>query len=410
MTLRDNIMAAARAYPPLAYGLPPRPGETDCSLFVRDVFAAAGVPFPAGIRTAEQEREASVPIGWNEVLPGDLLIFTGTYDAGVRPDGQPNASHIGISLGKGTGKMWDAHERANGGPAAGVTIINPSDYWQPKLAEARRHPVLAGAGITDIGEAMPTVDRPRGIDVSSNNGSVDWGAVAASGISFAFIKVTEDDGYLNPNFEHDWPLSKRAGLIRGAYHFARPEGADAITEADWCLDQIAAHGGLETGDLLALDLESGSGDQGQWALDFLHRVEAREGFKALVYTGAGFASQYNLAAYPELSQHGLWLASYRATMPAAPAPWEGVAIWQHSDSGSVPGVSGNVDMNVFNGSLERLPLYGKGAAPAQPPAPTVDDWQSDLNAIWARHETELDALLERQQAEVRNFVGSLARR
>lgn len=218
---------------------------------------------------------------------------------------------------------------------------------------------------------MTVPSMPRGVDVASYQGQPDWGAVAASGIAFAFTKVSEDDDYQNPTFARNWSEIKRAGIIRGAYHFARPDSAvDAAQEADYFLSRLDSVGGLAEGDLLALDLEAGSGDLGQWALGWLHHVESRVGFKPLVYTGSWFSGPHNLAAYPELGQYGLWLASYQGSMPAAPSPWTFPAIWQYTDKGSVPGIAGNVDLNMFCGSLERLPLYGKPAgAVAEPPPP-----------------------------------------
>jgi hypothetical protein len=46
-----------------------------------------------------------------------------------------------------------------------------------------------------------------------------------------------------------------------------------------------------------------------------------------------------------------------------------VSIWQNSDQGQVPGIAGNVDLNVFNGTLDRLPLLGK-PAPSEPEEPS----------------------------------------
>jgi lysozyme len=221
---------------------------------------------------------------------------------------------------------------------------------------------------------MPGIDGlPWGVDVASYQGYPDWGAVAAAGCAFAFTKVTEDTGYANPTFPHNWAGIKAAGMMRGAYHFARPGNQDAVAEADFFLDVIDSAGGLEAGDLLALDIESGVGDLGGWALEFLRRCEARCGFKPLCYTGAWFTTAHGFAGHPELAEYGLWVAAYQEQMPAPPAPWELVAFWQHSSSGQVPGIAGDVDLNVFNGPADAIRLYGKPASEPQPepePAPS----------------------------------------
>ena len=81
---------------------------------------------------------------------------------------------------------------------------------------------------------MPASDRRRrwrapaieaslaGIDVSHFQGEVDWGAVAATGVRFAFIKATEGLDDVDPRFAQNWQGSRAAGLLRGAYHFLHP--------------------------------------------------------------------------------------------------------------------------------------------------------------------------------------------
>jgi len=149
MTLRDDILAQAQSRSRLRYRLDPPPDgltTTDCSLLVVDSARAAGAALPAGVRTAEQIRQACTIVGWADVQPADLLFFQDTYDAAgpAGPDGLI-ASHVGFSLGRGTFRMLDAHERDNGFPDVGVTDIS-TPYWQSKLIEARRLPALVQAG------------------------------------------------------------------------------------------------------------------------------------------------------------------------------------------------------------------------------------------------------------------------
>src|SRR5437762_13610368 len=56
-----------------------------------------------------------------------------------------------------------------------------------------------------------------GIDVSSHEGSVDWGKVAADGMSFAYIKATEGADFVDPSFERNWTESAQAGKHPRAY-------------------------------------------------------------------------------------------------------------------------------------------------------------------------------------------------
>jgi cell wall-associated NlpC family hydrolase len=127
--VRARVLAAAYALVGTPYGLPPGPGELDCSLFVLRAFADAGVPFPAGVRTAEQLRLACTPVtgepGWDNaaVARGDLLFFerTGGEQPGER------AGHVGFALLGG--RLLDANG-ARG--SVGETDIRGA-WWQERL-------------------------------------------------------------------------------------------------------------------------------------------------------------------------------------------------------------------------------------------------------------------------------------
>jgi cell wall-associated NlpC family hydrolase len=128
---RARILATAATRKGTPYLMPPDPaGRTslDCSLFVDLTFRDAGVPFASAVRTAQQLREACDEIDSSEMQPGDLVFFQNTY-----PAGPGRASHVGISLGSGTQKMWDCHAfpGESGPPGVGITNIAVwwPDYW-----------------------------------------------------------------------------------------------------------------------------------------------------------------------------------------------------------------------------------------------------------------------------------------
>lgn len=205
-----------------------------------------------------------------------------------------------------------------------------------------------------------------GIDVSSWQGAaIDWNAVAGAGYAFSLAKATEGVGYVNPAFAAQWTGAQAAGLVRAAYHFALPNQNSAPDEAAYFLKAVAANGGLLPGDALALDVEAGNGDLLPWVSAFLQATEAAVGFKPFLYSRTEFMASHGLLD-PSLADNGLWLAQYQAQQPPAPAPWEFVAIWQ-SGQGNVPGISGLVDLNTFNGDRTALLKYGA------PPKPAWDD-------------------------------------
>jgi GH25 family lysozyme M1 (1,4-beta-N-acetylmuramidase) len=73
---------------------------------------------------------------------------------------------------------------------------------------------------------------------------VNWDAAKANGIAFVYIKATEGTGYLNPYFSQQYEGSYKVGMIRGSYHFARPDVGPGNVQADY----FVAHGGGWSGD------------------------------------------------------------------------------------------------------------------------------------------------------------------
>jgi GH25 family lysozyme M1 (1,4-beta-N-acetylmuramidase) len=92
----------------------------------------------------------------------------------------------------------------------------------------------------------------QGIDVSSYQGAVNWGTWQRKGIAFAIAKATEGRTIRDSQFARNWHELGRAGLVRGAYHFAHPRN-DANAEADFLATVRAQK--VEQGDLIVLDLE-----------------------------------------------------------------------------------------------------------------------------------------------------------
>lgn len=220
---------------------------------------------------------------------------------------------------------------------------------------------------------MSLATLPKGIDVSNNNGSINWASVAAQGIKFAFAKASEGSNFIDTYFPGHWAGMKENGIYRGAYHYARPENNPARVEADWFYSRIESAGGLEVGDMIALDFEPlvAAADYGSWTLYFLQILESYYGFPPLLYTGRPFITKYGLDKVSELAKYGLWLADWRASMPTPPAPFQSIAFWQYSASGSINGISGDVDLDRFNGTLARMILYGKPETHTVEPQPPV---------------------------------------
>ena len=196
----------------------------------------------------------------------------------------------------------------------------------------------------------------QGVDVSNNNGPVDWPAVARAGIAFAFLKRSEGVGYADQTFGQHWARAKLAGIpVLGAYHYARPDLGNAPeAEATYFVSQLPP---LEPGDCAILDLETAANlDLNAWALAWCQHVKAALGFPPLLYSYANFVTQH--LTDPALGAYSLWLADY-GTLPPSIGPWQSVAIWQYTDSGSVPGIAGKVDRSQLARDLAGLKALGK---------------------------------------------------
>lgn len=210
-----------------------------------------------------------------------------------------------------------------------------------------------------------------GIDVSDYQREVPWPAVHAASYEFGIAKATESVGFTCSTFARNWAGIKAAGMVRGAYHFARPsQNRNPKAEVDYFLAAIDAAGGLETGDAIALDLEdtnvSAYRDLATWTLGWLQYAMGQVGFRPLLYSGEWYLKPHNLLSNTEIASSGLWLAAYGRVRPEPPDPWPFVAIWQRDAWGDVPGIDGDCDLNTFFGTREQLLRYGK---PDKEPTP-----------------------------------------
>src|SRR5690348_5392996 len=182
----------------------------------------------------------------------------------------------------------------------------------------------------------------RVIDVSNNNGMVDWGQVLASGVAGAIVKCTEGTAFVDGQFIRNWTALGNAGAFRGAYHFARPGSSTPQQQAGRFMGIVRA---VKATDILVLDLEVGDGDLSGWALGFLNEVQRLSGLTPWLYSGDAFIRAH-LQQNPALAQYPLWLANYRPTPPPCPPPWTSYRLWQHTPTARIPGVSGNCDESL----------------------------------------------------------------
>lgn len=192
-----------------------------------------------------------------------------------------------------------------------------------------------------------------GIDVSKWNGDIDWEEVTRSDVSFSIIRAGYR-GYktgnliVDPYFDINMTGAADAGLYRGVYFFTQAVNTvEAVEEASMVVELLKSYSIQYP---VFIDTEgTGSGNGRADALDVETRTKVCEAFCETIenagYEAGVYASRswfYHQVEVSRLEKYHIWLAEYRST-PLYEGYYE---IWQHSSKGSVPGINGNVDMNL----------------------------------------------------------------
>ena len=192
-----------------------------------------------------------------------------------------------------------------------------------------------------------------GIDVSQWQGNIDWQEVADSGIEFAIIRcgygsdwVSQDDWFFLQNVKG----AKAAGLDLGVYLYSYAEDtSDAVSEANHTL-RLLNKAGLRPSDLkygVSYDVEDGS-QAGLWlpglCRAYCNKIKAA-GYRVGVYS---YLNWWNTKLDdPIMSNWDRWIAQWPTPTGNTTCSYNGkYVIWQFSSSGSVPGISGRVDMDL----------------------------------------------------------------
>ena len=210
-------------------------------------------------------------------------------------------------------------------------------------------------------------DMPTGIDVSKFQGSVNWQDVKTGGFSFGFARAIDDatGTTADPEFAHNWQGMGESGILRGAYYFLRAS-RNMTQQADLFVSIV---GQLAPGDLPpVIDVETADGESADTVLDAIQQwmdaVEAALNRQIIIYTYTPFWEN-TLGNSTRFSDRALWIAQYTgAPQPNFPSAFPAYSFWQYSETGTVPGISGQVDMDRFNGSMDGLKAFA--GFPADP--------------------------------------------
>lgn len=203
----------------------------------------------------------------------------------------------------------------------------------------------------------------RYIDVSRYQGTIDWAQVAAAGYKGAMLKTVStnkkfskraDGLYIDPTFETNYRNAKAAGLDVGVYYYTYATNKDMVN-AELSMLRQAVYGkeltlpvavDVEDNRLVSLDKQ----DLTDLTAYALHEVE-QMGFYAQLYTYTSFAKAHLFVGGAALHPYDVWLADYTGKTPKVDFKYNA---HQHTSKGRVPGISGNVDLNVTELNYPRI--------------------------------------------------------
>ena len=198
----------------------------------------------------------------------------------------------------------------------------------------------------------------RGIDVSRWQKGIDWALVAlpSNDLRFAIVKIGgADDGiYTDPYGAGNLKAAVRAGMEVGAYWFFGPENIEAQAQR---IESNLAYAGVPLARKLWIDLEGEPTLQDVKNVYTLIMDLRLRGWRAGIYTraniwNAAIAADPKLPT-PESLDIPLWVAHYKppdTEGPIMPKGWSKWTAWQFSSKGRVPGIEGDVDMNLWDPS------------------------------------------------------------
>lgn len=196
-----------------------------------------------------------------------------------------------------------------------------------------------------------------GIDISHYQGLINWEDVYfledSVPINFIIIRATAGKNKKDNYFSYNWGEAKKKNIVRGAYHYYRPN-ENSTDQANNFIKNVE----LEKGDFApVLDIEEEPNIQSIASLrtgiqNWLTLVEAHYGVKPIIYTGDSFYKDYIKGNGFE--NYSIWIANYNKTIKQPKAKdW---IIWQFSDQGKVKGIGEFVDLNVLDGNEKMLKL------------------------------------------------------
>jgi len=226
---------------------------------------------------------------------------------------------------------------------------------RPRPGNAKRGIIYSynfrDANPVDFGRHSPRKLDVHGVDVSRWQADIDWDKLRRHGANFVYIKATDGGDHLDPMFMKNWQDADQAGLKRGAYHFFYWCRV-ASEQADWFIRNVPKVKGalppvidVEWNHLSSSKRRPSRATVLEKMQVFMDRLERHYGQRPVIYTTPDFYADNLQGVFLD---YPFWLRS-TAQHPGKVYPGRHWLFWQYSGSGLSQGVTGQIDLNVFNG-------------------------------------------------------------
>lgn len=216
-------------------------------------------------------------------------------------------------------------------------------------------------------------------DNNSTAQQIDFAKMKSAGASFVFIKSSQGS-WADQDIIYNWTNAKRAGILRGAYHFLTFD-VSPIVQAEYFWSLLRSDPG-ELPLVVDFEMRSAGLTRARASSDlklFCDRLTQISGKRPMIYTSYGYWNEFGTSDI-SWTIYPLWVAHYTASAnPTIPLPWQRWLFWQYTSHGDGPkfgAESLNIDMNYFYGTIEQLYALA-GTTP--PPA----TWEVEIDE-WAR--------------------------
>lgn len=218
-----------------------------------------------------------------------------------------------------------------------------------ELFDVRNYQVLSERG-----------NKAIGLDVSQYQGYIDWDKTDSIEntfpLDFVFVRATAGKDLVDSRFNYNWKNTEDSHLIRGAYHYYRPD-EPSLEQALNFINTV----NLRPGDLPpVLDIEQLPRRQPLDSLRkglrrWLDAVEKHYKVRPIIYSGQKYYEDFLKQEFPE---YKFWIANYNFFVERMDDSW---LCWQFTEKANVPGIEGNVDLNLYNGTREDIIRMTLGA-------------------------------------------------